>query len=95
MMTPPEPAASRSRKYVVARRLGRWRVTHDDRPIGDFDTAADAARLACDAARLEAQEGCATIVLVQASVMEMHCFTPPVATEAAPCAKLRLVGGAG
>jgi hypothetical protein len=94
-MERPEPGAARSAKYLVAERLGRWRVSHGEASVGAFDTVADAARFACDAARLEAQGGVPTVVVVQAAVMEMHCFTPPAAAQAGPRARLRLVGGAG
>jgi hypothetical protein len=83
-------------KYVVASRLGRWRVTFEAAAIGAFDTLAEASRFACDVARLEAQAGVATLVVVNADIREMHCFTPPAAAIAPPArAQLRLVEDAG
>lgn len=86
-----KPTGARSRKYLVAKRLGRWQVTYDEASIGTFDDAADATRFACDVARLEAQAGVPAVVVVQSVVMEMHCFT--AAAQAAPRAKLRMVEG--
>jgi hypothetical protein len=95
-MGPSETNTSRSCKYIVAPRLGRWRVTYEAASIGTFDDAADATRFACDVARMEAQAGATTVVVVHAPIQEMHCFTPPLGRWApAPGSRLRLVRDAG
>jgi hypothetical protein len=87
------PARSSS-KYVVAERLGRWRVQRDDEDAGAFSGLEEAVRFACGQAREQARTGVLGVVVVQAEVQEMHCFTPPPgAYDAAGAPKLRLVGG--
>jgi hypothetical protein len=75
---PREANPARSAKYVVAERGGQWRVTYQEAGIGDFGSRDDAVRFACNRARLEAEGGKVTIVVVHAAVQEMHCFTPPM-----------------
>ena len=83
---------ARSAKYVVAERLGRWRVQRDDDDAGAFASPDDAVRFACAQAREQAAIGILGIVVVQSQVQEMHCFTPPPgAYDAARAPKLRLV----
>jgi hypothetical protein len=90
------PRPARSCKYVVAERLGRWRVQCDDEDAGAFASLADAVGFACDRARREATAGVLGVVVVQSEVQEMHCFTPPAdAYDATPRPGLRLVGDAG
>src|SRR5579859_5446433 len=69
--------SSRSSKYVVAERLGRWRVQRDDDDAGAFASLDDAVRFACGQARAGAEAGILGVVVVQSKVQEMHCFTPP------------------
>jgi hypothetical protein len=86
---------ARSGKYVVAERLGRWRVQRDDEDAGAFASLDDAVRFACAQAREQAKAGVVGVVVVQSEVQEMHCFTPPPGVyDAAPASKLRVVGGA-
>ena len=95
-MDMPEPGAKRACKYVVAQRLGRWRVLRDGQDAGAFADRDDAVRFACGRARDQAEAGILGVVIVQSDVHEMHCFTPPAGAQAAPApAKLRLVRGAG
>jgi hypothetical protein len=87
---------ARSSKYVVAERLGRWRVQRDDEDAGAFASLDDAVRFACAQAREQAKAGVVGVVVVQSEVQEMHCFTPPAgACDARPAPRLRLVGRAG
>jgi hypothetical protein len=97
--TPPSsPAAdtTRSDKYVVAKRLGRWRVRRNDKDTGAFASLDDAVRFACGQAREQAKAGVTGVVVVQSEVQEMHCYTPPVSAYDAPppAPQLRVVGGA-
>ena len=88
--------AARSSKYVIAERLGRWRVRRDDQDAGAFANLDDAVRFTCGLAREQAKDGVLGVVVVQGEVQEMHCFTPPAGAHATPppAPKLRLVGGA-
>jgi hypothetical protein len=82
-------------KYVVAARLGRWRVLRNDSDVGAFSDRDEAVRFACSLAREQAEAGTVAVVVVQADVHEMHCFSPPAGVQApAPSPRLRLVGGA-
>ena len=86
------PRAPRSAKYVVAERLGRWRVQRDDEDAGAFSNLDDAVRFACGQARAQAKAGAPGVVVVQSEVQEMHCFMPPPrACDVARPPKLRLV----
>jgi hypothetical protein len=49
-------------------------VTYNDAPIGIFKNAGDASRFACDVARMQAQIGRVTWVIVVAEVEEVHRF---------------------
>jgi hypothetical protein len=53
-------------------------VTYNDAPIGLHKDAADATRFACDIARMQAQIGRVTWVIVLAEVDEVHRFEPRV-----------------
>ena len=89
------PQAARSSKYVVAERLGRWRVQRDDEDAVAFASRDEAVGFACRQALEQAKAGILGVVVVQSEVQEMHCFTPPAGAPAAPEApKLRLVGSA-
>jgi hypothetical protein len=90
-----ETRHARTCKYVIAERSGRWQVWRDDGDAGAFAAQADAVRFACDQARERAAAGVAGVVVVQAGVREMHCFTPPADAYAPPprVPALRLVGG--
>ncbi len=68
--------------YLVAKQRGYWRVTYEETPIGAFDGPAEAARFACDVARIEAQAGVPTRVEVQAAVLETHHFVSPECVSA-------------
>lgn len=84
--------AAHSGKYVVAQRLGRWRVRRDDEDAGAFASLEDAVRFACGDARERAKAGVLGIVVVQSEVQEMHCFSPPAgAHDAPPAPRLRVV----
>jgi hypothetical protein len=60
--------------YYVEEHESGWRVTYDDAPIGIFKDAGDASRFACDIARMQAQIGRVTLVIVLAEVEEVHRF---------------------
>ena len=60
--------------YYVAEHEGGWRVTYNHAPIGIFKNAGDASRFACDVARMQAQIGRVTWVIVLAEVEEVHRF---------------------
>jgi hypothetical protein len=60
--------------YYVEEHEGGWRVTYNDAPIGIFKNAGDASRFACDVARMQAQIGRVTWVIVVAEVEEVHRF---------------------
>jgi hypothetical protein len=60
--------------YYVEKYESRWRVTYEDAPIGVLDDARDASRFACDIARMQAQIGRVTWVVVLAEVEEVHRF---------------------
>lgn len=82
-----ERSESRSRrtgKYVVASRLGRWCVLRDDADVGAFPHRDEAVRFACNLAREQALAGTVAVVVVQADVHDMHCFSPPAGVHAAP-----------
>jgi hypothetical protein len=94
-MDMPESSATRACKYVVARRLSRWRVLRDGQDAGAFADRDDAVRFACAQARDQAEAGILGVVVVQSKVHEMHCFTPPAGARAAQAPpKLRLVAEA-
>jgi hypothetical protein len=60
--------------YYVEEHESGWRVTYDDAPIGILKDAGDATRFACDIARMQAQVGRVTWVIVLAEVEEVHRF---------------------
>jgi hypothetical protein len=75
--------------YYVEEHESGWRVTYNDAPIGVLKNAEDATRFACDIARMQAQVGRVTWVVVLAEVEEVHRFEtragsnkPPVNQEA-------------
>jgi hypothetical protein len=75
--------------YYVEEHESGWRVTYDDAPIGILKNAGDASRFACDIARIQAQIGRVTWVIVLAEVEEVHRFEtragsikPPIDHEA-------------
>jgi hypothetical protein len=79
--------------YYVEEHESRWRVTYDDAPIGILKDAGDATRFACDVARMQAQIGRVTWVIVLAEVEEVHRFEtragsiqPPIDHECRPSA---------
>ena len=73
--------------YYVEKFESRWRVTYEDAPIGVLDDARDASRFACDVARMQAQIGRVTWVIVVAEVEEVHRFE----TRADPIKPLRKI----
>ena len=93
-MTSVSDLSTRTRRYVIAERLGRWQVRHDAGDAGAFADLDDALRFACGQARDQARCGVLGIVIVQSDVREMHCFTPPAGARAAPRPRLRVVGKA-
>jgi hypothetical protein len=60
--------------YYVEKYESCWQVSYDDAPIGGFDDAREASRFACDIARMQAQIGRVTFVIVLAEVEEVHRF---------------------
>jgi hypothetical protein len=77
--------------YYVEEHESHWRVTYDDAPIGILKDAGDATRFACDIARMQAQIGRVTWVIVLAEVEEVHRFEtragsikPPIDHEDRP-----------
>jgi hypothetical protein len=60
--------------YYVEKYESRWRVTYEGAPIGVLDNARDASVFACDIARMQAQIGRVTWVIVVAEVEEVHRF---------------------
>jgi hypothetical protein len=77
--------------YYVEEHKSGWRVTYDDAPIGILKDAGDATRFACDIARMQAQIGRVTWVIVLAEVEEVHRFEtragsikPPTDREGRP-----------
>jgi hypothetical protein len=79
--------------YYVEEHESGWRVTYDDAPIGILKDAEDATRFACDIARMQAQMGRVTWVIVLAEVEEVHRFEtragsikPPIDREGRPSA---------
>jgi hypothetical protein len=60
--------------YYVEKYESRWRVTYEDAPIGVLDDARDASRFVCGIARMQAQIGRVTWVVVLAEVEEVHRF---------------------
>jgi hypothetical protein len=60
--------------YYVEEHESGWRVTYDDVPVGLLKDAGDATRFACDIARMQAQIGRVTWVIVLAEVEEVHRF---------------------
>ena len=88
-----DPRDANARKYIVAPWLGGWRVTLDDAKEADFAELGPAIAHACGLARERAYAGVPAIVVVEASVKELHSFTPSPATHSAP--HLRLVASRG
>jgi hypothetical protein len=78
--------------------LGAWTVSLEQRSLGSFADAVDAAEAACRRARKDAHDGSVAIVSVETSPRELHCFTPepgcakPAAVKTAPYLQL-LTGG--
>jgi hypothetical protein len=60
--------------YYVEEYESGWRVTYDDAPIGILKDAGEATRFACDIARMQAQVGRVTWVIVLAELEEVHRF---------------------
>ena len=89
-----DPGDASARKYVVARWLSGWRVTLDDARQGDFSDMETAIHFACGLARERAYAGVVGIVVVEAGVKELHCFTPDAAARS-PAPRLRLVATGG
>ena len=70
--------------YYVEEHESGWRVTYDDAPIGLLKDAGDATRFACDIARMQAQIGRVTWVIVLAEVEEVHRFETRAASIKLP-----------
>jgi hypothetical protein len=87
-----DPGDGRACKYVVAPWLNGWRVTCGDAREADFRGIEEAIDFACGLARERAYAGIVGIVVVEAGVKELHCFTP-APTARAP--RLRLVATHG
>jgi hypothetical protein len=60
--------------YYVEKYESGWRVNYEEAPIGVFDDVRDASRFACDIARMQAQIGRVTFVVVVGEVEEVHRF---------------------
>ena len=89
-----DPGDASARKYVVSPWLNGWRVTLDDAKAGHFAGLEEAIAYACSLARERAHAGVVGIVVVEASVKELHCFTPSP-TVRRPSPALRLVATRG
>jgi hypothetical protein len=70
--------------YYVEEHESGWRVTYDDAPIGLLKDAKDATRFACDIARMQAQIGRVTWVIVLAEVEEVHRFETRAGSSGPP-----------
>ncbi|MGH6910546.1 MAG: hypothetical protein ACREEG_10190 [Phenylobacterium sp.] len=88
-----DPGDASACKYVVARWPGGWRVTLDNAKQGDFSLLETAIDFACRLARERAHAGVVGIVVVEAGVKELHCFTPPAARPSSPRPRLVATGG--
>ena len=81
-MSDPRPATAKrvasvsgdDATYYVEEHESGWRVTYDDAPIGILKDAGDATRFGCDIARMQAQIGRVTWVIVLAELDEIHRF---------------------
>jgi hypothetical protein len=93
-MDRPDASAAGACKYLIAERLGQWRVRRDEADAGSFASLDDAVHFACGQARERAKAGILGVVVVQSEVREMHCFTPSADVQSASRAPLRLVRGA-
>jgi hypothetical protein len=89
-----DPGDGRACKYVVAPWLNGWRVTCGDAKKGDFTGVEEAVAFACGLARERAYAGTVGIVVVEASVKELHCFTPGPGARP-PAGRLRLIAMQG
>ena len=89
-----DPGDANACKYVVAKWLSGWRVTRDDVREADFAEFEAAIAHACGLARERAYAGVVGIVVVEANVNELHCFTPGPAARR-PAGRLRLVATQG
>jgi hypothetical protein len=74
MPRPDDGVSGDDATYYVEEHENAWRVTYDDAPIGFLKDASDATRFACDIARMQAQMGRVTWVIVLAEVEEVHRF---------------------
>lgn len=91
-----DPAGARVCKLVVAPRRGAWSVTRENAEELAFAGAEDAIGFACGLARESAHAGVLGMVVVEADVKELHCFTPGQAAAALrPARRLRLVATPG
>ena len=70
--------------YYVEEHESGWRVTYNDAPIGILKDAEDATRFACDIARMQAQVGRVTWVIVLAQVEEVQCFETRASSNKLP-----------
>ena len=89
-----DPGEANACKYVVAKWLSGWRVTRDELREADFAELEAAVAHACGLARERAYAGVVGIVVVEANVTELHCFTPGPAVRR-PAGRLRLVATQG
>jgi hypothetical protein len=70
--------------YYVEEHESGWRVTYNDAPIGILKDAEDATRFACDIAKMQAQVGRVTWVIVLAQVEEVQCFETQASSNKSP-----------
>jgi hypothetical protein len=70
--------------YYVEEHESGWRVTYNDAPIGNLKDAEDATRFACDIAKMQAQVGRVTWVIVLAQVEEVHRFETRASSNKPP-----------
>jgi hypothetical protein len=70
--------------YYVEEHESGWRVTYNDAPIGILKDAEDATRFACDIAKMQAQVGRVTWVIVLAQVEEVHRFETRASSNKPP-----------
>jgi hypothetical protein len=70
--------------YYVEEHESGWRVTYNDAPIGNLKDAEDATRFACDIAKMQAQLGRVTWVIVLAQVEEVHRYETRASSNKPP-----------
>lgn len=83
-MAPESHPALGVERYVVRVVRGGWRVSCGDRDLDIFPDSEAAASEACRAARQAAIEGRVSLVVVETTPQELHCFMPRPQASASP-----------